>query len=249
MFENIDKLMGRINKYRPLTSGEVKRLRDEFLIDFTYNSNAIEGNTLTLQETALVLQEGITIGEKPLKEHLEAIGHKEAFYYVEELVKSKMDLSEKVIKDIHSIVLMDKPQDKGVYRRIPVIIQGAIHKPPQPYLVPVKMEQLTRDYKTWQNEMHIIKCISLFHLKFEGVHPFIDGNGRTGRLVLNLELMKKGYHPINIKFKDRRRYYDCFADYFEHKTPDKMVKMVEEYLEEELKKYIFVLETANNIIK
>ncbi|WP_352404671.1 hypothetical protein [Sporanaerobacter acetigenes] len=102
MFEKLGDLLKKLNEYRPLTEGEIKRLRDEFLIDFTYNSNAIEGNTLTLQETALVLQEGITIDKKPLKEHLEVIGHKEAFFYIEELVKEEILLSENIIKDIHS---------------------------------------------------------------------------------------------------------------------------------------------------
>ena len=121
-FDRIDGLLHELNSYRPLTEGELRRLRDEFLIGFTYNSNAIEGNTLTLQETALVLNEGVTIDGKPLKDHLEVVGHKEGYLYVEELVKQKVPLSEKVIKDIHSLVLMDRRQDRGVYRRVPVTI-------------------------------------------------------------------------------------------------------------------------------
>jgi len=126
-FDKIDQLLCELNAYRPLTEGELLRLRDEFLVNFTYNSNAIEGNTLTLQETALILNEGITIDKKPLKDHLEAVGHKEAYLYVEELVKQKVPISEKVIKDIHSLVLMDRRQDRGVYRRVPVTIMGAGH--------------------------------------------------------------------------------------------------------------------------
>ena len=246
MFGKIEELKSKLNEYRPLTSEEVNRLREEFLINFTYNSNAIEGNTLTLQETALILKEGITIDEKPLKEHLEAVGHKDAFYYIEELVKEKVNLSEKVIKDIHTLVLMDKPQHRGVYRRIPVTILGAVHEPPQPYLVPVLMEQLINEYNGEMKEKHIIEKVSLFHLKFEGIHPFIDGNGRTGRLLLNLELMKEGYPPINIKFKDRRKYYSCFSDYhLKNGDPSMLISMVTRYVEEELEKYISVLETAN----
>lgn len=247
MFDRVDELKSKLNEYRPLTSEEVKRLREEFLIDFTYNSNAIEGNTLTLQETALILKEGITIDEKPLKEHLEAVGHKDAFYYIEELVKEKVELSEKVIKDIHSLVLMDKPQDRGRYRRIPVTILGAAHKPVQPYLVPVLMEQLINEYNQEMKDKHIIEKVALFHLKFEAIHPFIDGNGRTGRLLLNLELMKEGYPPINIKFKDRRKYYDCFSDYhLKNGNPNMLINMVTKYVEEELEKYISVLEVANS---
>ncbi len=247
MFNKVEELKSKLNDYRPLTSEEVNRLREEFLINFTYNSNAIEGNTLTLQETALILKEGITIDKKPLREHLEAVGHKDAFYYIEELVKEKMELSEKVIKDIHSLVLMDKPQDRGRYRRIPVTILGAVHEPAQPYLVPGLMEQLINEYSQEMKEKHIIEKVSLFHLKFESIHPFIDGNGRTGRLLLNLELMKEGYPPINIKFKDRRKYYDCFSDYhLKNNDPSMLIDMVTGYVEEELEKYLSVLEVANS---
>lgn len=248
MFDRAEKLRSKLNEYRPLTNEEVNRLREEFLIDFTYNSNAIEGNTLTLQETALILKEGITIDEKPLKEHLEAVGHKDAFYYVEELVKEKVELSEKVVKDIHTLVLMDKLHNRGVYRRIPVTILGAIHEPPQPYLVPILMEQLISEYHNEMKERHIIEKIALFHLKFEAIHPFIDGNGRTGRLILNLGLMKEGYPPINIKFKDRKKYYNCFSDYhLKNGDPSMLINMVTKYVEEELERYISILEIANNI--
>jgi Fic family protein len=247
MFEKIDNLLKKLNEYRPLTEVEIKRLRNEFLIDFTYNSNAIEGNTLTLQETALILQEGITIDKKPLKEHLEVVGHKEAFFYIEELVKEKVPLYENVIKDIHSIVLMDKPQGRGKYRRIPVTILGAMHNPPQPYLVPVLMEQLINQYNEEMKDKHIIEKVALFHLKFETIHPFVDGNGRTGRLLLNFELMKEGYPPINIKFKDRKIYYDCFTHFhLNNSNPQMLTELIAECVQEELSKYISVLEVANN---
>ena len=206
-----------------------------------YNSNAIEGNTLTLQETAMVIKEGITIGEKPLKDHLEVIGHKEAYEYVLQLVQDKAPLSERVIKEIHSIVLMDKPHDKGVYRSVPVRIMGAVHAPPQSYLVPVQMEKLMFDYENMKKTMHPVQRIATFHLLFEGVHPFVDGNGRTGRLLLNLELMKEGYPPVNIKFADRRRYYDCFTSYYEAREARAMIRMVAEYVEEMLDRYIEIL--------
>lgn len=137
MFNRIGRLKSKLNYYKPLTSDEVSRLREEFLINFIYNSNAIEGNALTLRETALILKEGITIGEKSLKDHLEVVGHKDAFYHVEKLVQNKIDILEKVIKNIHSLILMDKPQYRGTYRRMPVTILGATHELPKPYLVPV----------------------------------------------------------------------------------------------------------------
>lgn len=241
-FNKIDKLLSSLNSCRPLTEGEVQRLRDEFLIDFTYNSNAIEGNTLTLQETALIINEGITIAKKPLKDHLEVMGHKDAYYFIEELVKQKTDLSEKVIKDIHSLVLIDKPKDRGVYRRLPVRIMGAIHEPPQPFLVPVQMYELIVEYNEMRNTMHPVERAALFHLKFESIHPFIDGNGRTGRLLLNLELMQEGYPAINVKFGDRRRYYDCFTAYHKsNKDPKSMVNLIAEYVEETLERYLEIV--------
>ncbi|NMA23988.1 MAG: Fic family protein, partial [Spirochaetales bacterium] len=195
LFKRIDAKMAELEKRRSLTQGELERLGEEFLLEFTYNSNAIEGSSLTLQETAMVL-EGITIDKKPLKEHLEAVGHKDAFEYVKELVSENVNLSEKIIKDIHSLVLMDRPQDKGVYRRIPVKIVGAKTEPPQPYIIGIKIEELMLNYNNVDNKLHDIERIARFHLDFEGIHPFIDGNGRTGRLVLNLELMKNSYPPI-----------------------------------------------------
>lgn len=232
-----------------MTEGELLRLREEFLINFIYNSNAIEGNTLTLQETALVLKENITINQKPLKDHLEAIGHKEAFQFVEELVQQKVPMSEKVIKDIHSLVLMDRREDRGVYRRVPVTIMGAIHTPPEPYLVQAQMEELILKYEKMSSR-HVVERTAIFHLEFETIHPFIDGNGRTGRLLLNLELMKEGYPPISIKFGDRKRYYDCFTNYHkEGKNPSEMIALIAKYLEEELTRYVEIIKNANEISK
>lgn len=212
LFAEVDALKAELDRRRPLTQGELQRLRDEFLIEYTYNSNAIEGNTLTLQETALVL-EGITIDKKPLKDHLEAVGHRDAFLYVEELVKNKVPFSERIIKEIHTLVLMDRPEDRGVYRRIPVRIMSAYHVPPDPMLVPEQMERLVAEFEG-NKKLHPIERAALFHLKFEGIHPFVDGNGRTGRLILNLMLMQAGYPPINVKYSDRKRYYEAFDEYY-----------------------------------
>ena len=235
LFARIDGLKEQFNQHRPLTTGELQRLRDEFMVEYTYNSNAIEGNTLTLQETALVL-EGVTIDKKPLKDHLEAVGHRDAFLYVQELVQNKVTFSEFIIKQIHTLVLMDRPEDRGTYRRIPVRIMGAYHEPPAPVLVPELMEKLVEEFDN--KKLHPIESAALFHLKFEGVHPFVDGNGRTGRLMLNLFLMQKGYPPINVKFSDRRRYYDCFDSYYRDGDASPMVEMVAEYVEERLIKQL-----------
>lgn len=239
LFTTIDEIKAELDRWRPLTTGELKRLQDEFLVEFTYNSNAIEGNTLTLQETALAL-EGVTIDKKPLKDHLEAVGHRDAFLYVVSLVSDKVPISERIIREIHSLVLINKPEDKGVYRRIPVKIMGAHHEPPQPYLVPAQMERLLADLS--RNNRHIIEMAALFHLGFEGIHPFIDGNGRTGRLILNLMLMQAGYPPIDVKFADRRKYYACFDSYYRDIDACSMVNMVGEYVKERLTQYLRLLQ-------
>lgn len=206
----IDRKKKELDSCRPLTEGEVERLNEEFVVEYTYNSNAIEGNTLTLRETDLVLR-GLTIDKKPLKDHMEAVGHKEAFDFVSDLVKENVPISESVIKQIHYLVLADKKEDRGVYRRVPVRIMGAKHEPVQPYLIAPKMEQLLQDYA--KSKEHIVTKLARFHIEFEGIHPFIDGNGRTGRLLVNLELMKAGYPPMDIKFTDRMAYYNAFDEY------------------------------------
>lgn len=241
-FTRINKLQNQLNTMRPLNDAELKRIHDEFVVENTYHSNAIEGNTLTLRETALVLQEGVTIAQKPLKEHLEAIGYKDAFEYIVSLADANEKLTERIIKEIHSLVLMNDLNNKGVYRNLPVTIMGASHIPPQPYLVPVQMEELLNDYITLKQEKHIIEAVAEFHLRFEGIHPFIDGNGRTGRLILNLELIKSGLLPINIKFGDRIKYYDCFDQYYNNHTIDALVSLIAEYEIIELEHRIKILQ-------
>lgn len=241
-FRKIEELKKRLAEMRPLNEGEIKRLKEEFIVGNTYHSNAIEGSTLTLRETALILGEGVTIAEKPLREHLDAIGHRDAFEYIAGIAKEKSSLNERTIKEIHSLVLMGDRENRGVYRNVPVVIVGAEHTPPQPYLVPKLMEQLVIDYEDLCKQKNIIEAAAEFHLRFENVHPFIDGNGRTGRLILNLELMKNGLLPINIKFSDRSRYYKAFEDYAETENTAAFAEMVYEYELYELEKYIEIIE-------
>lgn len=240
-FERIEELKAELDARRPLTQGELERLNEEFMIEFTYNSNAIEGNTLTLQETAMVL-EGITIDQKPLKDHLEAVGHKDAFLYVQDIVSNKVQLTEFVIKNIHSLVLMNKPEDKGVYRRVPVRIMGAYTEPVQPYMIEPKITELLAENEKRKAPMNIIERVARFHLEFESIHPFIDGNGRTGRLLMNFELMQNGYPPINVKFSDRKRYYDAFDSFSRNQDANPMINLITEYVTERLEQYLIVID-------
>ena len=235
----IEKKLEILKKRRPLTEGELERLNEEFIVEFTYNSNAIEGNTLTLRETDMVLR-GLTIDQKSFKEHMEVIGHKEAFDYVRLLVSENAPISEKIIKDIHYFVLADKKDDRGVYRRVPVRIMGAAHEPVQPYLIIPKMEELLERYKS--SEEDIVTKMARFHIEFEGIHPFIDGNGRTGRLLVNLELMKAGFPPIDIKFTDRLKYYQAFDEYYVKDNISAMADMFARYINQRLDLYLSILD-------
>ncbi|MCQ4636195.1 Fic family protein [Anaerovorax odorimutans] len=238
LLEMIDRKKAELDTRRPLTEGEVERLTEEFVVEYTYNSNAIEGNTLTLRETDMVLR-GLTIDQKPLKDHMEAVGHKEAFQFVQELVKKQAPLSERIIKQVHYLVLADKREDRGVYRRVPVRIMGVKHDPAQPYLIQPKMEQLLESYRN--NTGHIISKLARFHIEFERIHPFIGGNGRTGRLLVNLELMKAGYPPIDIKFTDRVAYYRAFDEYQAKHKADGMEKLFAGYVNARLDGYLRML--------
>ena len=241
LFKIIEEKKERLSNLRPLSKGEIERLREEFLIDFTYNSNAIEGNTLTLKETAMAL-EGMTVDRKPLKDHLEAVGHRDAFLYIESIANKDVPFNDSIIKNIHSLVLMHRPEDKGVYRRIPVRIIGAFTEPVQPFMIEPKITELLAINEERKNTMTDIERIALFHLEFEGIHPFIDGNGRTGRLIMNLDLIRSGYPSVNVKFTDRKRYYDAFDSFYKDNNPAPMIELIAEYLNARIDEYLGILE-------
>lgn len=240
MFDKIDMLQEKIAKLRPLNKTELEKLRENFIIENTYNSNAIEGNTLTLRETALILQQGITIQGKKVREHLEVIGYKDAFYYILDIVNEP--LTKQVIKDIHSLVLMHDRENKGVFRRVNVQILGSSHKTSEPQEIESNIDELLVKYEEWKQEHHILKAIALLHLEFESIHPFIDGNGRTGRLLVNLELMKAGYPPIDIKLMDSMEYYKAFDEYHEKNNLSAMEKLFAGYVNSRLDMYLKILE-------
>ncbi|WP_434324657.1 Fic family protein [Mycoplasma capricolum] len=227
LLELVDKRKKIVDSYKPLTKEEARRLYEDFLIEYTYNTNAIEGSTLTQRETYLVLKRGITIDQKPLQYHLDAINHKEAFWFMVDLANKNIKINQKNIKDIHNLVLMNNRVNAGVYRNIPVFISGAKHDVTQPYMIESKLEQLLGWYHN-SNE-HIIKKIAKFHLDFETIHPFIDGNGRTGRLIINLELMKNGFYPIDIKYANKNLYYKAFDDYHLNNDMSTMINLIATY--------------------
>nr|WP_162151191.1 Fic family protein [Haploplasma modicum] len=217
-FSVVDSLKTKIDSKRPLDINTSKSLRESLIVDWTYNSNAIEGSTLTLYETKVVL-EGITIGGKSVVEHLEAINHKEAIIFLEELVRADSILTEWDIKSIHAIILKQiNDEYAGKYRNSNVIISGASHVPPKHEQLYTLMEKLIYDFNHSWNKYHPVVQAALLHGEFVKIHPFIDGNGRTARLLLNFVLMKNGFTPVIIKNENRLTYYDSLD--YAHTTKD-----------------------------
>jgi Fic family protein len=229
-FSKIDSMKKIIDQHRPLSTNVVKTLREKLIVDWTYNSNAIEGNTLTMSETKVVL-EGITIGGKSLTEHLEAINHKEAIEYLETIIKEKKDLTEWILKSIHQLILKDiDDNNAGKYRNENVTISGASHIPPNHMIISELMQKLFAEYgREWNNYHPVIKAC-LLHGEFVKIHPFFDGNGRTARLILNFELMKYGYTPIVITKSRRAEYYEALD--LAHTTSDysKFIQLISDFL-------------------
>lgn len=208
-FDIIDEQKKAIDLRRPLTKNQYNTLRDNLIVEWTYNSNAIEGNTLTLSETKVVL-EGITIGGKSVVEHLEAINHRDAILFLESIVDRQEEITEWNIRNLHQIILKDiDNSNAGKYRMENVLISGAKHIPPEYLMVPVHMQTLVyEDNKEWIHYHPVVRA-ALLHGEFVKIHPFIDGNGRTARLLLNLVLMVNGYPPIVIKKESRLAYYEA----------------------------------------
>lgn len=208
-FSAIDKKKEQLDALRPLPKHTLESLRESMNLEWTYNSNAIEGNTLTISETKVVL-EGITVGGKSVREHLEAINHRDAIMFLEGLVSKEEPLTEWSIKNIHQLVLKNiDNENAGKYREENVLISGAKHRPPEHFLVPEKMQSLITTYNEKWQTLHPIERAALLHGEFVKIHPFIDGNGRTARLLMNFELMRNGYPPAIIKKEMRPEYYDA----------------------------------------
>lgn len=238
MFEKIDQLKMQLDSYRPLPEAVVKNLHEDLILRWTYNSNAIEGNTLTLMETKVVL-EGITIGGKSLREHFEAINHRDAILFVEDLVKTQQLLTEWDIRNIHQLILKNiDVENAGSYRKINVLISGATHTPPEHFLVAGLMSGFISaiDYN-----LHPVERAARIHVDFVGIHPFVDGNGRTSRLLMNLELMKAGFPPLVIPVEQRLRYYHALDKAHVKSDYSDFIQLVIEMSEQSFQPYFYAL--------
>lgn len=239
----LEEKLAKLNKLRPLPKSAVQKLREKFQIEMTYNSNAIEGNSLTLRETFLVINEGLTVKGKPLKDHLEAKDHHAALEYLYDLIdkNKRHTISEMLIRNIHQIIVQETDKEwAGRYRNANVIIGGAKHTPTDALQIPQKMHDLISWLNSQKNKTNIIELAALLHHKLVHIHPFFDGNGRTSRLAMNLLLMQAGYPLVVILKNDRKKYYDVLskADDGEYEP---LVKFIAQSVERTLDIYLKIL--------
>lgn len=207
---NVDKLHTKWSSKKPLSETQLKKMEEYFHTSYTFESNRIEGNTLSLQETHLVINEGITIGGKSMREHLEAVNHKYAIELVKDLIVNNIPFNAYRLKQLHQLILKGvDDRNAGVYRSLPVRISGSEHIPPEPYLLDKLMEDYFLFYDTQKNVLHPVILAAEMHERLVSIHPFIDGNGRTSRLVMNLILLQNGFTIANLKggLNERLSYY------------------------------------------
>ncbi|MFW8564640.1 Fic family protein [Orrella sp. 11846] len=237
----LDALKEKLDSYRPLDPQVVNNLHENLVLQWTYHSNAIEGNTLTLKETKVAL-EGITIGGKTLREHFEAVNHRDAILFVEDLVKQQGPLDEWTIKSLHQLVLKNiDAQNAGQYRQVNVLISGAEHRPPEAFQVADHMHTFIHWCNTQAQSLHPVERAARVHGEFVKIHPFVDGNGRTSRLLMNLELMKAGFPASVITVEQRLPYYEaldkahCTGDY------EDFIALVADSIEQSFEPYWWAL--------
>lgn len=202
----------RLDVRRPLPAAAVRRLDEQLAIEWTYNSNAIEGNTLTLRETQLILEQGVTIGGKSLREHFEAISHRDAILLVDSLAANREPVTPAVVRQLHALVMARiDDENAGQYRQLPVRITGATFEPPPAWEVAARMS----DWADWlagqEDSAEPVELAAVAHHRLVAIHPFLDGNGRAARLAMNLVLLRAGYPPAIIARANRTQYYRALA--------------------------------------
>ena len=242
----IQKKKKQLDQLRPIPTVILEKLKKQLALEWTYNSNAIEGNTLTLQETRLVLEEGITIKGKPLREHFEAKNHEKAIQYLEKIIQQNFKCTESHIFEIHKLVLEGIEEDvAGRYRNGQVRIIGANFIPPAGHKVPDLMAEFIKEVTIREKKESILSLATFTHHRFVWIHPFFDGNGRTARLLMNLLLMKEGYPPAIILKNDRKKYYDALNQ-ANQGNYEKLTLLIGQAIERSLDIYISAFSTHSN---
>lgn len=245
ILQEVDALKAELSTLRPLPPEALKKIEDALEMEYTYESNRIEGNTLTLQETALVVNEGITISGKSMREHLEAINHAQAVDFIKDIARQEIEVSERTIKEIHAIVLHGiNRENAGRYRTVPVMITGSTHMPPQPYLIEKQMEDFILRFQQMETDgIHPVIIAAYLHDELVRIHPFIDGNGRTCRLLMNLYLLQHGYTIVTLKGDNEKKlqYYKALEKSHTEYEPEAFYMLVAEAEKEALLRYIQIV--------
>ena len=241
ILDEIDALKAALNKFRELDSFRIAQALE---LEYTFESNRIEGNTLTLRETDLVINKGLTISGKSMREHLEAINHVEAVAYIKQLIERNFSFNERELLSVHNLILRGIiPEDAGRYRKVQVMIKGSSHMPPQPFLVPKQME----DYFLWmeenKNKLHPVILAAEMHERLVTIHPFIDGNGRTSRLIMNLILLQNGYVIANIKgdYETRMEYYQSLETAQTSGNKEDFILLIAQIEKECMQRYLDII--------
>ncbi len=238
LLTRLNEKKAELDRLRPLPTAAVRRLNEQLALEWIYNSNAIEGSTLTLRETQLILQVGLTIGGKSLREHLDVINHKEAIDYVEALIEDNAPMTPFQVRQIHRLVLARiDDENAGQYRMLQVLIAGTQHRPPEAWQLPGLMDEWADWLDGAASTMHPVERAALAHHRLVAIHPFVDGNGRTARLVMNMLLMQDGYPPTIIMRINRRQYYRVLAQADQGNGPP-LVNMVGRAVERSLTLYL-----------
>ncbi len=244
LLSEIDVLKNELNKYRQYDSFRITQALE---LEYTFESNKIEGNTLTLKETDLVINEGLTISGKSMREHLEALNHKEAIDYIKELIDKDSIINEREVLCIHNLILRGiYPEDAGKYRKVQVMIKGSSHQPPQPYLVSKEMEEYFIWYQSNRKKLHPVILAAKMHERLVTIHPFIDGNGRTSRLVMNLILLQHGYVIANIKgnYDSRMEYYNALEQCQVNNNKENFLLFMAQTEKDCLERYLSIIKPA-----
>lgn len=241
ILDEIDELKSKLDKFREFDS---YRIAQALELEYTFESNRIEGNTLTLRETDLVINEGLTVSGKSMREHLEAINHQEAIGYIKHLMEKNSILNEREVLSIHNLILRGiHPEDAGRYRKVQVMIKGSTHMPPQPYMVSKQMEDYFFWYESNKNSLHPVVLAAEMHERLVTIHPFIDGNGRTSRLVMNLILLSHGYIIANIKgdYDNRMQYYQTLEKAQTTLNKEDFMLFIAQIEKESLERYLSII--------
>lgn len=213
LLQKADSYKQKISSARPLAKEELKSLDDYFRVGFTYSSNALEGNTLTISETKIILEDGLTVGGRPLKDCYEAVGHGTAYNFMLELARQQdMNITEDTIKRLHRLFYQKVDADQsGQYRTIQVYISGTEYIPPSPEEVPQLMKHLADQIRSSRSTLHPIELAAMAYKRLVDIHPFVDGNGRTARLLMNLILVNAGYGVVSIPPIWRNDYINALS--------------------------------------